>query len=293
MKIAIVIVNWNTGVLLANCVESLQKLPPAERALISSVWVIDNASADTSMAQAQAQAAKDQTLPITFITNKDNVGFARANNQAIKTIMAGEPVHVLLLNPDTEVHAGALLAMIKALDQHKEVGIVGPRLLNPDGSLQGSVRPFPRFLDFVLYMFKLGRVVQSRQERAHDYSVPGYADQVMGAVFLIRWEVLQKIGSLDDGFVILFEEVDFALRARQRGWRTYYTPAGTVMHVKAASFNQLVGLKRSLPWLKSSLRYARKHLAAWQVAILYVLVPISLILVLPASLKHAMLKYVR
>lgn len=294
MKLAIVIVNWNTGELLAHCVQSLLALPPEEKSLIESVWVIDNASADTSIEQVRAVVdASTAGLSIRFIINSENRGFAAANNQALREILLQKNVHALLLNPDTAVRSGALSAMLRALEVDEKVGIVGPRLLNPDGSVQGSVRPFPKFYDFILYMLKLGRLIQSRQENAYDYSKAGYADQVMGAAFLIRNTVLQTVGLLDEGFVILFEEVDYAKRAKDAGWNSFYTPTGTIMHVRAASFNQLVGFKRSLPWLKSSLQYARKHLSAWQVALLYLLVPLSLVLVMPASLKHLVLKYAR
>ena len=290
MKVAIIIVNWNTGDLLARCLTSLQRLPDSERALIAKVWVIDNASSDASLPQARAAAGGD--LDVVFITNKDNRGFAGANNQALREIIAaGVSTHALLLNPDTEVRAGALPALLAVFDEHPEVGIVGPRLTNPDGSLQGSVRPFPTFRDFVLYMLKLGRFIQSLQEGAYDYSRPGYADQVMGAAFLIRDQVLRDIGPLDDGFFILFEEVDYALQAKKKGWKTYFTPAGTIMHVRAASFKQLVGWRKSWPWLKSSLYYARKHLPVWQVAALHALIPITFLLMLPASLKHVVTKY--
>lgn len=288
MNVAIIIVNWNTGPLLARCLNSLQGLPVEERALVHQVWVVDNNSSDTSLEQAQAAVGN---LPVNFIRNARNLGFARANNLALKKIPAH--VHVLLLNPDTEVNAGALRVMLSVLDEMPQVGIVGPKLVNPDNSLQGSVRPFPKFLDFVFYMLKLGRVVQSRQEQAHDYSQAGYVDQVMGAAFLIRAAVLSGIGRLDEGFFTLFEEVDFALRARQAGWRAYYTPAAVVMHVRAASFNQLVGWRKSMPWLLSCLHYASKHLVGWQTVVLYALVPLSLVLVVPATLKHLAYKYVR
>lgn len=287
MKVAIIIVNWNTGPLLARCLSSLQRLPEEERALLHQVWIVDNNSSDTSLEQAQAAVGN---LPVSFMKNARNLGFARANNLALKQIPGH--VHVLLLNPDTEVRAGALRVMLSVLDERPQVGIVGPKLVNPDNSLQGSVRPFPRFLDFVFYMLKLGRIIQARQEQAHDYSRAGYADQVMGAAFLIRAVVLRDIGRLDEGFFTLFEEVDFAWRARQAGWRTYYTPAAVVMHVRAASFNQLVGWRKSLPWLLSCLHYASKHLAKWQTGVLYALVPVSLVLVVPATLKHLAYKYV-
>lgn len=294
MKLAIVIVNWNTGELLGHCLRSLKVLPPRELALIDRAWVIDNASSDNSIAMSRVatspQAARGEgTLPIEFIINKTNVGFARANNQALDRVSLDS--HVLLLNPDTEVRPGALTALLRVLDERVDVGIVGPHLVNPDNSTQGSIRPFPRFSDFVLYMLKMGRIIQSRQEGSYDYTRAQYVDQVMGAAFLIRDSTLRKVGMLDESFIILFEEVDYALRARHAGWRSYYTPAATIMHVRAASFSQLIGWRKSWPWLKSSLRYARKHLPAWQAVIVHMLLPISLLLIIPATLKHVAVKY--
>ena len=139
-------------------------------------------------------------------------------------------------------------------------------------------------------MVKLGRFVQSRQENAHDYAQPGIVDQVMGAAFLIRNTLRQKIGELDDGFFTLFEEVDYCKRAKDAGYSTYFTLAGTVMHVKATSFNQLVGWQRTWPWIQSALHYADKHLPSWQAAFLRLLLPLTFILTIPATLKHMMLK---
>lgn len=271
-NVNIIIVNWNTGALLKKCLASLRALP--EKSMIGQIAVVDNAS--------------HKVPPEATIKLHKNLGFAAANNIAWKEFTDNN--HVLLLNPDTEVRPGAIAALVRVLEEKSNVGIVGPKLLNPDGSLQGSVRPFPKFLDFVFYMLKLGRVVQSHQERAHDYSKAGYVDQVMGAAFLIRNKTWQEVGLLDEKYFTLFEEVDYCKRALAKGWRTYFTSAGEVMHVRAASFNQLVGFRKTLPWMKSSLYYARKHigLAAW--IVLLALTPVTLLLTLPAALKHLWLK---
>lgn len=273
-RINIIIVNWNTGKLLKKCLASLAALPEGRENLIDKIAVVDNASKEVPP-EATIKLAK-------------NLGFAAANNIAWRKFKDNN--HVLLLNPDTEVKPGAISAMLQILREKSDVGIVGPKLLNHDGSLQGSVRPFPKFTDFVFYMLKLGRVVQARQEKSYDYSKPGYVDQVMGAAFLIRNKTWQGIGMLDERFFTLFEEVDYCKRARAAGWRTYYTPVGEVKHVRAASFNQLIGWRKTLPWMTSSLDYARKHLglAAWLA--LFCLTPLTFLLTLPASLKHVWLK---
>lgn len=277
-KVFIVIVNWNTGDLLRRCLQSLQNLP--ERELISQILVVDNASSDGSVKHSPKYK---------LIQLSQNLGFARANNLGIAQHWNKQD-HILLLNPDTQVLPGALPALTAVLDQHQGVGIVGPKLLNADGSFQGSVRPFPTFLDFILYMFKLGRVVQSQQETAHDYSKAGPVDQVMGAAFLIRNHAWQAVGPLDEKFFTLFEEVDFCLRAKRQNWQTYFTPQAAIKHVRAASFDQLIGWQRSWPWLASLLHYARKHFGMLFWSILILLTPIYVILSIPATLKHVILK---
>lgn len=297
-KVGIVIVNWNTGKLLAACLDSLRRLPEFERGLIEKVVVVDNASVDESFELArrtsftpgeQASSTPGVVPVLEFISLPENVGFAKGSNIGAQKLSTNS--HVLLLNPDTEVRAGALREMMAVFDREPRVGIVGPKLLNPDGSVQPSVRPFPSVFDFLLYILKLGRVVQSRQEAVYDYSKAWYVDQVMGAAFLIRRETWNEVGALDEGFFTLFEEVDYCKRVFKKGWKTYFTPAAQVMHVRAASFNQLIGLSRTWPWMMSSLHYARKHFGVVVWLGLLLLTPLTLLLSIPASLKHVWLKY--
>jgi len=283
-KVDVVIVNWNTGELLGRCLKSLLALP--ERGMLGEIVVVDNMSKDDSVERARAAVGKSDM--VTFIELDENVGFARGNNRAIKSFSGDH--HVLLLNPDTEVRAGAILALANVLENDSSIGIVGAKLLNPDGSLQPSVRPFPTLRDFLFYMLKLGRVVQRAQENAYDYTKSGYVDQVMGAAFLIRCETLSKVGLLDEGFFVLFEEVDYCKRALEAGWKTFFTPEAEVMHVRAASFSQLVGWRKTWPWLKSSLYYVRKHFGLVAYIGLLLLTPVTFLLTIPASLWHTLLK---
>lgn len=285
-SVNIIIVNWNTGALLARCLRALRNLPEGEGGLIGKIIVVDNNSSDNSVVLAQAEARN--WAEVSFKLLPENVGFARGNNVAWKTFSSHN--HVLLLNPDTEVRPGAVRALVGILEERADVGIVGPKLINPDGTLQGSVRPFPTFFDFILYMLKLGRIVQNHQERLYEYSQAGYVDQVMGAVFLIRNKAWQEIGMLDERFFTLFEEVDYCKRAVEHGWKTYFTPAGEVMHVRAASFNQLVGFRKSWPWMASCLRYAHKHFGVGLWLLMIILSPVTLLLTLPAMVKHYWLK---
>ena len=292
-RVTIIIVNWNTGELLARCLSSLANLP--ERELIYEVIVVDNASHDRSVVGAQVVVGEGENKPpVRFIKLTKNVGFAGANNIAIERVRRGQRLasHVLLLNPDTEIKRGALEAMLRVFDRDEHIGIVGPRLLNPDGTGQPSVRAFPSLGVFIWLFLKLHRLLpkaplwQCYMQEEFDYDSGQAVDQVMGAAFLIHHDLLEEIGALDERFWIWFEEVDYCKRAQKVGWVVFYTPSARVLHYRAASFNQLVGWRRSWPWLKSSLRYARKHLGSGAVIAMWLLLPAAVLLTIPSLLVH-------
>src|SRR5688572_9666781 len=130
--LSIIIVSWNTASLLENCLASILAGPPTSP---FEIWVVDNASTDDSPWMVRKKFPQ-----VHLIENRENVGFARANNQAIQRCMGK---YILLLNPDTVVASGALQALVDFLDKHPEKGAIGPRILNPDGSLQISSHPRP------------------------------------------------------------------------------------------------------------------------------------------------------
>lgn len=288
-QVSVVIVNWNTGKLLAQCLESISAL--SEQSLIRHVVVVDNASADTSCTQAQPIA--DQHA-YTILAQHENLGFAKANNKGITYIRehGGQDDHILLLNPDTRVHAGAIPAMLSVFTKDSRAGIVGPKLLEKDGSVQPSVRSFPTLPIFLLLFLKLHRLfhassIWSRYMMASfDYEKEQQVDQVMGAAFLIRNTVMQQLGKLDESFWIWFEEVDFCKRAHNAGYHVVYTPGGSITHMQGTSFNQLVGIRKTKPFLNSSLVYARKHLGTAAYLLLCVLYPLGIVISLFASVAH-------
>lgn len=293
-KVVVIIVNWNTGRLLSRCLNALSLLP--EKDLIEKVYVIDNSSTDGSIAEARHTVSDWPS--VSFITLDKNIGFAAANNLAINMAQKEElgDCHVWLLNPDTEVKPGALKNSVTVLENNPQAGIVGPKLLNTDGSLQPSVRSFPTLPIFILFFTKLNRIFSNSgiwkkyMLQGHNYHVLQAVDQVMGASFLIRNEALKEVGLLDEGYWVWFEEVDYCKRASNKGWQTWYTPEAQVIHHGGASFSQLVGWQRTKPWIKSSLRYAHKHLGNAARLILLTLVPLALITTVPASLTHVVNK---
>lgn len=265
--LSIIIVNWNTGALLAGCLRSLTALPESERALIKKIVVVDNASTDDSLSQAEAAATN---LPIDFLKLDENKGFAAANNEALAYLAKGEVTHALLLNPDTEVLSGALMALHEELQRRPEAGVVGPKLLNTDRSLQPSVRRFPTRLILWLFILKLNRLFSGASFWKHymaadfDYHKAQTVDQVMGAAMFIRDALLQKgnrrfVGYLDTAMQWWFDDVDYCKRTRDRGWEIWYTPRAQIIHHGGASFNKLSSWPRMLRFNRSALRYAQKH----------------------------------
>lgn len=285
---SIIIVNWNTGALLADCIRSIQKLPEYDR--ISAVVVIDNNSSDESLQKAITACLDDEK--ISFVRSGENLGFARASNVGIRRLPEHDTSDVLLLNPDTIVHEGSIAALLDALDDADKTGIVGSRLQYPNERHQESVRRFPTPLILATIFLKIHRMWPSfgpwKKYMAHDfdYSKRQEVDQVMGASFLIRREVIEAIGILDESFWVWFEEVDFCKRAKAAGWNIEYVPESVVTHYGGVSFHQLAGLKKSWPFVASALTYARKHFSGISVFLLYLLVPITVLLAMLAAFQH-------
>ncbi|HLC49237.1 MAG TPA: glycosyltransferase family 2 protein [Candidatus Andersenbacteria bacterium] len=288
-QISIIIVNWNTGGLLIKCLESIVAL--SEQDLIRHVVIVDNASTDDSVLQTQEIA---QEHGYAIIRAKHNLGFAKANNLAWKFIKEheGNDDHILLLNPDTEVRPGALKSLVEVFEKNKTVGIVGPKLLETTGKVQKSVRTFPTFVVFIILFLKLQRLFPglSIWERYmmtnFDYLKEQQVDQVMGAAFLIRNEVLKQIGLLDESFWIWFEEVDFCKRAKQSGWSTLYTPSAVVTHHGGTSFGQVAGFTKTRLFTQSSILYTKKHLGITAYITLLAFYPIGLLIAIIASFEH-------
>lgn len=288
-SVSVIIVNWNTGKLLKECLESIEKLP--ERSAIRHVIIVDNASNDTSLAQAKTVADRAGFI---ILSQTDNLGFAKANNVGVEYIQehSGESDRILLLNPDTVVHPHAIQQMLVAIESTPRIGIVGPQMLEVTGEIQPSVRSFPTLPVFILLFLKLHRLFSGTTSwknyilKDFDYEKEQAVDQVMGAAFLIRNTVLKKIGLLDEGFWIWFEEVDYCKRAKDAGFDILYTPNASVTHYKGTSFNQLVGLRKTKPLLNSSLLYAKKHLGIAEHSILCILYPVALVIALLASFDH-------
>lgn len=204
-----------------------------------------------------------------LIENRENVGFARANNQAIQRCTGK---YILLLNPDTLVASGALQALVDFLDAHPEAGAAGARIINPDGSLQISSHPQPTLYRELWRLFHLDFLLPYAAYPLTKWQTNRHqeVDVLMGACLLLRKEVLDQVGFLDEDYFIYSEEVDLCYRIQHAGWRMYWVPLAEVMHFGGQSTQQ-VPTEMFLNLYHSKVKYFRKHYG-WTAAQIYKLI---------------------
>jgi len=249
----VVIVNWNSGHRLQQCVDSL--------AGATKVVVIDNASTDGS-----AKSLKAPGLQLSVILNETNRGFAAACNQGA---IFGDSKYILFLTPDTRLSPPALATALRFMNSREasDVAICGLRLVDATGATQPSCARFPRPAHLIGRSLGIDRVAPRivpphlMLEWKHDDR--RYVDQVMGAFLLIRRSVFEELHGFDERFFMYFEELDLSLRARGKGWRSIFLPDPTVVHEGGAS-SDLIPDTRLYYVLRSRILYAYKHFAWWQ-----------------------------
>lgn len=258
--IGVIIVSYNTCALLRACLESLRLCTLPLR-----VVVIDNGSPDGSAAMVRACFPE-----VTLAEPEQNLGFTAGTNLGIRMLDESPTDYVLLLNPDTVVHTGAIEALVSFLETHPRVGMAGPRLLNPDSSVQPAAFRFPTLMMSLLDLFPPGEVLPGRlygswwhgrypqEQRATE---PFPIDHPLGACILVRRAVVEQIGLLDEGFFMYAEEVDWCYRARQAGWAIWQVPGACVTHVGGAATSQFRA-RMLIVLYTSRLRFFRKHYPA-------------------------------
>lgn len=220
------------------------------------VIVVDNASSDGS-----AQMVTDEFPEFRLFAQTENLGFTGGHNLAIAE-KKGE--HALPLNSDTIVHPGAIRDLLAYLDSHPEVGILGPKLLNPDGSLQFSCRRFPNPTAALFRNTPLGRLFPNNrftreylmQDWNHDE--PREVDWVSGAAMLVRGDVIRKIGAFDPGYFMYCEDVDWCWRTWEAGYKVVYLPSAVITHAIGRSTDKAAN-KMIVRFHKSMLRFYRLH----------------------------------
>jgi GT2 family glycosyltransferase len=251
VDLSVVVVSWNVRDLLRQCLHSVQaSLPPGGVELI----VVDNGSTDGSV-----DTLRREFPAVKLIANERNKGFPAANNQGLE-ISTGR--YVLLLNPDTEVLGDSLADMLAFADSHSDVGMVGPKLLNSDGSIQSSRRRFPTWTTALFESTWL----QSRAPRRllEQYYVLDRSDDevqdvdwIYGAAMLVRRAAFEQVGPMDEGYFMYSEELDWCRRLRDAGWRVVYLPTARIVHHGGKSSEQVIAA-RHIHFQTSKVRYFSK-----------------------------------
>lgn len=230
------IATWNAANLLRDC---LRSIVDNVTGVTYEVVVVDNGSIDDT-----PSIMDDEFPDFTYIRNPVNEGVARARNKCLANVNTR---YVIVLDVDTIIHPNAFETLVATMDRYPRAGVGGPRLLNPDGSLQLSCRTFQTPFTvlfrgtFLGRRFPDSRFVKHHLMLTYDHETLRPVDWMMGACHIIRRDALRDIGLLDDGFFYLYEDVEYCWRAQKKGWEVLYIPESRITHIyqrqSAASLN--------------------------------------------------------
>jgi hypothetical protein len=254
MDLSIVIVNYYLERYLPACLESIYR---SINQLAYEIFLVDNGSQEGAIAKI-CKGYSD----LRVLTNKENVGFARANNQAMKECRGD---FILLLNPDTIVTPNAIDIMVDFLRDHIDAGAIGPKLLNPDGSLQYSCRAFPGLWTLLFNRYSLLTQLFPHNPFSRHYLLSDWdhnslreVDWISGACLMTRQEVVKEVGLLDEGYFIFNEDVDWCRRMKDQGWKIYYLPEAKIIHYINSSKSK-DSYRLIIERHKGMLHYFHKH----------------------------------
>jgi GT2 family glycosyltransferase len=254
MDLSIITISTNEAHHLAGCLASLHG---AMGRLTTEVFVVDNCSTDGTAEVAQTHFPAAQV-----IRNPVRRGFAANNNAAMR---CSRGRHLLVLNPDTVVHEGALETLVAYLDGHAAVGICGPRLLFPDGRLQLSCRRFPTWRSVLARRTPLRRFLWDSSLNADhlmanvDHDREQLVDWMLGACLMARRAAVDEVGLLDEGFFLYVEDIDWCYRMWRQGWKVAYVPAARVTHHHQAETDRRWLTRRTWIHYRSIGRFVWKH----------------------------------
>lgn len=253
LDLEVVVVSHGAEGLLRNCLRSLQEHPAAGQ---MQVTVVDSGSPDPTPDMVANE------FPAVRLIRCANVGFSAANNLVLRE---SEARAVLLLNPDTEVYAGALDAALARLWSDERIGMVGVKLLTESGELDHACkRSFPTPLSALAHFTGVGRsegassaLSQYRATQLGD-DEPGEVDAVNGAFMLCRAEAVREVGLLDEGYWLYMEDLDWCHRFWDAGWKVFYEPAGTALHVKGGSSGARRAPRQEIAFHRGMARFYRR-----------------------------------
>lgn len=262
-RCTIVIVSFNCREALRACLTSVREL---------RVILVDNASGDGTTEMVRAEFPE-----VRLIENRENRGFAAACNQGIA---ASDQPFVLLLNPDTLVEVPSLQRLLHEMEAHPDIGTCGPRILNPDGSLQLSCRAFPTVGALACDELGLSTLFPNSPwftgyaRSACPLDATRDVDQVMGSCMMLRRAALDDVGLFDERFFVYFEEVDLCLRLKQSGWRVLFVHEATLVHVggQSSKTDRRASLRHRY---RSLFTFFRKYTPGWPLVLLKLVVQLG------------------
>ena len=258
MDLSIIIVNYNTKKLLGNCIASILK---DKSKLSSEIIVIDNCSTDGS-----ADFVAQNFPQVNLLLSEQNRGYSYACNLGLRQSKGD---FICLLNADTEVETGALEKMMGFFQSHPGAGAVGPKVLNEDGTLQSSCRNFPSLFRtfceniFLWESIRPNRILGTFLLRYWMHDKVREVDYVVGCCIMVKREVLDDTGFLDETFFMYSEEVDWCFRIRKAGWKIYFLPDAKIIHHKGKSTDPEEP-RMFIELHKSAIRFVRKHYPKWK-----------------------------
>ena len=260
IKLSIIIVSFNTQKLLGDCLDSLK--PQLSKS--TEVIIVDNNSTDNSVSISKKIISK-----LKIIKNKDNLGYAKANNQGIK---ASRGEYLLLLNSDTVLGPNTLNSITKFLDDHSKVGIASPTLLNKNKSIQLNGGNLPHLLPLIYWAWFfddlpiVGKLLPSyHSTNKSDFQKTKAVGWVSGAAMIIRKTTLEDIGLLDEDIFMYGEDTDLCWRAHNSGWQVFTTNQSTATHLGQGSGSSISALSQEFVGLK---HLYKKHKPHWQLVLL-------------------------
>ena len=257
LPLAVIIVSWNVAAHLDRCLASLKHALTTDE-VAAAGWVVDNGSTDGT-----AEMVRARHPWVELHAQGTNLGYVRANNLGLAALL-DKAEALWLLNPDTVVPEGAVRTLLAFLESHPRAGLLGPKLLNADGSLQECAFRFPGLTQVLFSLGKMpdrlyysalnGRYAPALFEQAEGFEI----DHPLGAAMLARGDAVRDVGLLDDGFFMYCEEIDWAWRMRKAGWQTWLVPAAEVTHIGGASSEQARPATTAYLW-ESRARLYGKH----------------------------------
>ncbi|WP_077329087.1 glycosyltransferase family 2 protein [Virgibacillus siamensis] len=253
--ISIIIVNYNTKIITADAIHSIRN---SDTSYTYEIILVDNASSDRSV-----EYMEQQFDDVKIIANDKNLGFAKANNQAIRE---AEGRYILLLNSDTLIREDTLDMMTAYMDQHPDIGASGCRVVLGDGQLDKACkRGFPTPSASFFYMTGLSKIFPNSRKLNHYHM--GYIDEfqeapvdcLVGAFMMVRKETIDQVGLLDETYFMYGEDIDWCYRIKEAGWRITYNPQTTIIHLKGAS-NKQKSNKVLFEFHRAMIIFYKKHM---------------------------------